>query len=315
MKRLARLSKGIVLISIIAGFPILITYAPSWTGFGSDSTRNIERDNKGKIIKVIEVEQSSKTLWDWLSVLGVPFSLVGLGFWLQQQQQRQIDEQAKLEKELSESNRREETLQAYFDRLSILLVDKKLILIAGRNDETAIAEDKEILDSSTDVIRARTLSVLRMFRTDGEYKASIIRFLIEAEVITKLRLNLSDADLKNAKLNNASLGGSCFFGAGFSGANLQNADLSYANLGDADFRGANLRSANLSGADLSGACLVSADLRDVDFRNANLHSADLRNADLRRAKFDDTNLFGAYLFDADLRDIDLDNVDLSTVNR
>jgi Holliday junction resolvase len=64
----------------------LLMYQSGWTGFAPDLTKNTERDSTGKVIKTVEVEQSGKTLWDWLSVLGVPLSLAVLGFWFQQRE-------------------------------------------------------------------------------------------------------------------------------------------------------------------------------------------------------------------------------------
>jgi len=118
-----------------------------WTGIGADSTINTERDNKGNIIKTVEIPQSGKTLWDWLSLLGVPISLTAFGVWLQKLQQEQAAKEARLEKvqtehrtnlekEIAEGNQREEALQAYFDRLSTLLIDKNLIAVADKVKKT-----------------------------------------------------------------------------------------------------------------------------------------------------------------------------------
>ncbi|MFN6486941.1 MULTISPECIES: pentapeptide repeat-containing protein [unclassified Nostoc] len=276
----------------VAGAIASIIYAPDWTGFGSDSTTNTERDSTGKVIKTIEVQQSGKTLWDWLSVLGVPLSLAVLGYWLQQQQQNRDDEQAKfekeraeqqvkLEKEIAESNRLEELLQDYFDRLSTLLVDKNLIAIAIRINQinfhqenhqeipvdnfenNSVNEQAELLSAAVDVIRARTLSILRRFGEDGEHKASVIRFLIEAEVISKLNLDLSDANLSDVNLRDADLRGASLKGVRFLRANLRDANLRDADLRSARFVVANLRGANLQDTNLKGTMLVNTDLSDV----------------------------------------------------
>ena len=55
---------------------------------------------------------SGKTLWEWLELLGVPLTLAVLGYFLQQQEQKRSRDEAK-----------DEILDAYFDRLSALLVD------------------------------------------------------------------------------------------------------------------------------------------------------------------------------------------------
>ena len=153
-----------------------------------------------------------KTLWDWLSLAGVPASLAGLGFWLQIQQQHRNEEQLQ-----------EEILQNYYDKVSALLVDKNLLAIAAKvpkvefRDQdaeesptdsdtgyTATPEEKELLGVSLDVIRARTLATLR--RLDGSRKASLIQFLAEADIIKeKLRLSIKGADLTSARLAGADL--------------------------------------------------------------------------------------------------------------
>jgi hypothetical protein len=70
---------GIILLAsgALGFFVLLLLYRPEWSGFGPDSTTNIERDGTGKIIKTVEAKQSGKTLRDWLSLLGVPVSLTG----------------------------------------------------------------------------------------------------------------------------------------------------------------------------------------------------------------------------------------------
>lgn len=267
-----------------------------WTGFKKDTetSRSREITRNGKKITTVTKDVSGKTLWDWMSVLGVPLSLAILGFWLQQQQQRRIDEQAKLEREIAENNQKEEVLQAYFDRLSTLLVDKNLIAIAtklrkadeAKNEqeeavagdrETTLDDQKELLDAAVDVIRARTLSILRRLEKDGERKGSVIRFLIEAEVVSKLTLNLSDANLSGANLTGVNLSGANLSDANLSDANLTGANLTGANLFDADLRGAALFGANLRDANLLVANLGSADLSEANLSNVNLSGADLEN--------------------------------------
>ena len=61
------------------------------------------------------------------------------------------------------------------------------------------------MDSALEVIRARTLSILRRFENDRERKTSVINFLIETEIIGKSKLNLSGADLSGAYIKGANL--------------------------------------------------------------------------------------------------------------
>jgi len=256
------------LVTGVVGTIALLIYRPGWTGFGPDSTKSTEWNPAGQITKTIEVEQSGKTLWDWLSVLGVPFSFALLGVWFQRREQKRSDEQAELEKEIAAANQREEALQAYFDRLSTLLVDKNLIAVAdkvkqaketeGMQPDPAIDEQKELLSAAVDVIRARTLSILRQFGEDGERKSSVIRFLLEAEVISKLNLSLFGVNLSHVNLVGADL---C--SANLRRANLSSADLRQINLSDANLRRINLSDANLCSTNLSNANLYEANLSGV----------------------------------------------------
>ena len=276
-----RLAGGVILLAALI-FLVAQRNEPL-PGSVSDFTKNIERDGTGKVIKTIEIEQSDKTWWDLLSVLGVPLSLAGLGFYFQQQQKRS-DEQAKLEREIAESNQQEEILQAYFDRLSALLLDKNLLSIAAKlsslsdpnkPQQEALIEQKELLDKSVDVIRARTLSILRRLKDSRERKSSVIRFLLESDIISKLKLSLSEADLFNANLSGANLSGANLGGANLFEANLSSANLSYANLSSANLSGANLSYADLSGANLSSANLFEANLSGAWLGSAKL--SDVKN--------------------------------------
>jgi uncharacterized protein YjbI with pentapeptide repeats len=288
-----------------------------WTGFKKDTETSRSRKviRNGKEITTVTKDVSGKTLWDWMSVLGVPLSLAALGFYFQQQQQK-----------IADNDQKEEVLQAYFDRLSTLLVDKNLIAIATKlkkaneakneqgevvagDQDATLDEQKELLGAAVDVIRARTLSILRRLGEDGERKSSVIRFLLEAEVIDKLSLKLSSANLSGANLIGAGLSFTDLYGANLSSANLSRADLS-----NADLNGANLSNANLSLADLSGAYLIGADLSNANPSFADLSGAYLSGADLSNASLSNTNLSSANLSDANLNGASLYRAKLSRAN-
>ena len=249
--------------------------------------------------------------------MGVPLVLAILGYGLQQQQQKRAEVLSQEQREIAANEAKEEILQAYFDRLSTLLIDKNILAIAakvyspeGEQAETfpqATPEEKELLDAAIDVIRARTLSILRRLEGDGDKKTSVVRFLIDANVISKARLGLSGVDLSGANLSRTELYGADFSGANLKGAYLQFANLRNANFGSANLEGANLGMAYLRGANfadsqnfgcktnLSNAQLNGTDLRFVNFsfsilRNANLRYADLQNADFRYANLQDADL-------------------------
>jgi uncharacterized protein YjbI with pentapeptide repeats len=334
------------LTAVVGSWYLLPIIFPGGWGIGKDqsatteSVESIRKDAQGNITKTVKTTKydDGKTFWDWLSLLGVPLSLAILGYLLQQNQQkraekvakeqRERDERiAKEQREIAAGETKEEILQGYFDRLSILLVDKNLLTIAskvyasetqeneGQQKIEATLEEQELLDSAIDVIRARTLSILRRFENDSERKTSVIRFLIEADIVSKLKLNLSNANMSGAKLRGADLRGAKMKSADLHGADLREADLSSADLEGANLNGAKLSNANLERvnlieADLSGADLIEAFLRKANLERANLSGADLSEAhlsgailtaaDLRRAILAETDLSGANVIDASL---------------
>jgi uncharacterized protein YjbI with pentapeptide repeats len=326
---------------VLVGWILPPIFWPGGIGIGKGnpvSTKTIEIDKQGKTVKTIETikDDEGKTLWDWLSLLGVPLSLAILGYILQEQQQKRADNETK-----------EEVLQTYFDRLSVLLIDKNLIALSNKSNLSTITpEEQELLDSALDVIRARTLSILRRFKNDAERKGSVIDFLIETEIIGKSKLNLSRADLSGANLSGANLeeaylkgaylgwaklkeanfSGANLEGANLSGANLEGANLSGANLfranlsGEtnlfrANLSGANLKWANLSGANLKWANLSGTNLYEANLSGANLEGANLSGANLKWANLSGANLSGANLYVADLEDANLsEETNLSGAN-
>jgi len=246
-----------------------------------------------------------KTLWDWLSLAGVPMSLAGLGFWLQIQQQQRNEEQLQ-----------EEILQNYYDKVSELLVDKNLLAIAAKGDTTT-PEERELLDVSVGVIRARTLATLR--RLDGNRKGSLIRFLTEAKVISKLSLSLKDADLSKAKLEDINLEGTYLESANFSsaslvGARLVNADFYCASLSLSNFDNANLTRTKMARANLYKATLRRARLVECDISGSDLSFSDLSLANLTGAKLRDTELKHVKLRGSTLRFAIFDGAKLMSVD-
>ena len=64
---------------------------------------------------------------------------------------------------------------------------------------------------------------MRRLKDSKERKSSVIRFPLESDIISKLKLSLSEADLSGADLISAYL-----LGAYLLDANLSNANLSFA---------------------------------------------------------------------------------------
>lgn len=305
LKKNRRLLIRLVITGIIIGAAICI-YPFDWAGFKEDSNKSetikqIVDSRNGGIIELKETTkhfQSAKTVWDWLGLAGT--FLIPLA----------IYEFQHSEQERAEAISHEEALLAYFKHISERLIDKELKKLIDKDSNDLMR------DAALDEIRACTLSLLWRLNNDGERKGRVIRFLSDAELISKLDLELAElsrANLSNVKLKCAKLGY----------ANLSNADLSLSderiinkiktdlddpNLIDKQKNTleefiddgiqlycANLKKANLSERFLKNACLRHAILKDAILENVKLSSADLTSADLRGAK-----LYGADLKDAKL---------------
>jgi uncharacterized protein YjbI with pentapeptide repeats len=256
-----------------------------------------------------------KTLWDWLQLLVIPLALAGLAFLLNNSQsdreQRREDERASRQRATAADAAREEALRTYLTQMSGLMLDRKLLRSRRGDDVRAVA---------------RTLTLTTVRRLDGERKAAVVRFLVEARLLSARdpKVELEGANLRSADLQDVdpalSLGEPD--DVELEGANLRSADLRGANLAllsltDADLRGADLGGArcyleetyegcgggpefdgaNLRGANLGGADLPLANFSDVDLRGANLPGADLTAADFAYADLRGANLRGAELGD------------------
>lgn len=233
-----------------------------------------------------------KTVWNWLELLGVPLSLAILGYILQQQQRERDRILAREQREIAADEEKEEILQTYFDRLSTLLIDKNLLAIATTINESEKSEDvnleqRELVNAAIDVVRARTLSILRRLADDPQRKAIVIGFLIEASVIKKTNIEFSGADLRNVDFSETSILFNSKLNLGE--ANLSGADFSNSlSSGGNNFTGANLKGANFTGALLMGASLHCADLS----------VANLDDADLSYVRLDEANLDSIHWNDA-----------------
>jgi hypothetical protein len=156
------LGVALVITAVKLSEPVLW---PGGLGLGkgeSVATKTVEfvgKNAQGQTTKTVETTKidDGKTLWDWLSLLGVPLSLFILGSWLQQAQQKRAEKLAEEQRELAADETKEEVLQVYFDRLSVLLVDKNLLAIADKVNPkesegtesqpkiSATAEERELL--------------------------------------------------------------------------------------------------------------------------------------------------------------------------
>ena len=277
---------GVVVLSLLG----LVIYwavrpdiAPSWTGFSELVSGQYTYTTEENIKVVL-----AKTLWDWMGLLIVPVVL-GAGVFLLNNSQRKNEqeiakESRETDRQIARDRQHQTTLETYFDRMTDLLLEKKL-----RSSEKG--------DEVRSIARTRTLAVLRSL--NAERVGAVFRFIEDAklkDVISLAEGNLMEVNWSGADLYKANLRGADLSGAFLSGASLIGADLIGAYLIGADLSGAGLYEANLSGASLvGGADLSGAFLNDADLRGAYLNDADLRGA----------YLIGAYLSGADLSGADL----------
>jgi uncharacterized protein YjbI with pentapeptide repeats len=283
-----------------------------------------ETTTKGIKTIISYKSEPRKTLWDWLVLAGVPFTIAVLGFSFQYSQEKAKAAKADQDRKRDEDQHREAALQDYLSFLSDLLVDKQLRNLLPKipdfrheiSEVDILKVEPEIdANAALDVIQARTLSLLRLFREDTPRKASVLSFLGDADLLRQLNLDLSQFCLENANLSGANLTRANLGRANLSGANLSYANLSRANLVRANLSGANLNNAHLSfdplhpdpifGANLKNAELSKAELKNANLRNANLPKANLSGADLSNAELIGANFSGADLSGADLTGAEL----------
>ena len=168
------------------------------------------------------------TLLEWLKLLIVPAVIAGGGIWFnRQQRERELDiarKQREQELDIVERRAQDETLRAYVDQMSGMLIPTA--------DQPSLYKARPG-DSLSSVARARTLTVLS--KLDRERKARVVQFLYESGLISEGRrvIDLSGADLYEAILSVAGLSGAILREADLSGATLHGADLREADLAQA----------------------------------------------------------------------------------
>ncbi|HEU0004077.1 MAG TPA: pentapeptide repeat-containing protein [Ktedonobacteraceae bacterium] len=237
---------------------------------------------------------SQKTLWDWLQLLIIP-AVLALGGSLFN------FTTSRTERDIAVDNQQEALLQAYIDKMSELLLEKKL------------RESKE-KDEVRKIARVRTLTVLS--RLDNDRKTNILQFLHEAGLIDRDSriVELSGVDLSGINLSEANLSEANLSEANLKGANLHNANLSRADLSGADLSGAELYNAKLHDAVLSRAVLNEVKMSGAFLLRANLSNVRLEGADLSGADLTGADLTGGLLREVDLSGAGLDMTNLSKAN-
>lgn len=276
----------IILIMVAVGlfFFLRVNHACDWTGLGECTVTT----------QTNQIFRPSKTLWDWLNLLIVPavlaISSILINSSIQKAERQRIANQTKLERQIAEDQIRENALETYLDKMSILLMERNLRSSAENDESRAVA-------------RARTLTILR--RLDGNKRSIVLRFLKESNLINSsdVILDLQGAQFDECSLEMIDLEGCCIEGSSFkkaflkqcllSNSNLSDVDFSYADLSQVDFRKSLLFRANLTGANLTHSDLRDTDLRFTDLHNACLKDANLEGADLNQADISHADLSGA----------------------
>ncbi|WP_392535469.1 pentapeptide repeat-containing protein [Nostoc sp. C117] len=275
---------GVVIILVIIG-----SYRFSWSGFGESTTINSstitekQPENKGveKITKKTTTDklESAKTLWDWIGLLIPPVMVAYLGWFFKDLQDKAQGAAKKDADDKATDQQHEVTLQDYLKILSEFTVDKKLMKIL----EPKAADFPNIIDpeAAISIITAKTLSLLRLFKSDIERKASVLSFLGDSGLLKNLtHLDLSELNFTGANLKKANLRGIILPGVIFTSANLTSADLTKANLNKADFTSADLTKADFKEANLTEAKFGKAILSETDFRGALYEHGDFTIANL-----------------------------------
>jgi uncharacterized protein YjbI with pentapeptide repeats len=267
---------GLVLVTWLA----LLAYQFPWTGLPENE---LPSELPGTVVYYRELPRA-KTLWDWMDLLLVPSLLAGGGYWFsrsqQQHQVRMAERQAQIDREIAADRAEETIMQAYFDRMTELLLANKL---------NTADEDRR----ARELARVRTLTIF--LRLNGQRKGLVLRFLHELDLIAHENpvIELDGANLAQANVGEANLPKASFREVRLRHVLLQNANLRGADLGDGD-----LEAAILIGADLSGANLQGARLRKANLERARLTGADLRGADLTEANLKEADLTKANLVEA-----------------
>ncbi len=329
----------IVIIVVVAILLLLaaghIGIAPDWTGFGDQmicppSSTSCQF-------------RPAKTLWDVLELFFIPLTLAGVAYLFnvmmeerkseytsmerRLEHERMIAERrAQTEQEIAVENLRASAHQAYLDRMTELLLEKRLRESDPNSEVRAVAE-------------VQTLTLLP--RLDRERKGSVLHFLYESGLLSTYgaiipmlgadfsgailpRVDLSEANLNGINLSGADLQSTLLNSTELVVANLSQANLAMAVLASANLNGSNLKNANLARSalshadlhqtDLSGAYLVEATLEQAHLINANLQQADLKGASLEKANLSGANLEGANLEQTDLTDANLQQANLKAAN-
>ena len=288
-------------IGLIGYWAVWANSSPAWTGFGAYSE--------------VAAGPRAKTLWDWLGLLIVPLA-VAFGAtvisYFQKRTELEIAEKARTEdreiaarardseRQIASDRLMQATLEAYYDRMTELLLEHNL-------------RESPVDSEARSIARARTIAVVKSL--DGDRNRQLFTFLKASKLIEKgspivdlrkanlSKTALSGVDLREVDLYQADLSGSDLSRADLSEANLREAKLISSNLSNSHMRELNISNADLTNANLSNCFIEYATFNRVNLTNAILHGtyfrrtvlmeANLQNADLRGVILWQSNLSGA----------------------
>lgn len=287
-------------VLVVAAALVALAYRRRWTWTGFTGASASAEDPPA----------ASKTLWDWLGLLGVPVALALVVFFLnsaQSRHDRALDSRrAGRDKVAAADARQADTLRAYLQQMSDLVLKYKLSSTRLRPFHRK--------PSAQAVARALTIGALRQL--DGRRKGLVVEYLSDAGLIDSRdpKVDLTGADLQHAVLT--SLERADLEGADLRWAHFEHSHVGYVDVGRSHpalvLDGADLRHASFRRAGVFDASFYGADLRDADFSGAELGSApdpheqrhvasqtiQFARSDMRGTRFRRTRL-GDVLFDGD----------------
>lgn len=255
--RIIKIVLTLVFIGLLlyVAYLALLTAPPNWTGFGVS-------------VKDPKIEPA-KTLFDWLKLIIIPFSLGLIGWSYKEAEKSKA-------KKTEEERARNETLDSFFKIITKLLRDFNL-----NADPTP----------HTRAI-AKTRLNMSLFQLDGARKGKVLQFLYESDLIDKnpkyklLGANFNDAILDNIVLGEAEIRGAFFKNASIKNANLNGIILNSSNLENADLSGSQVRDADFSYMNLRKCKLKNMDLTSVNFEGADLTLANLKGSTIKKEQLD-----------------------------
>ena len=268
----------IIFVMVVIYWAIWANSSPVWTGFGA-----YDEETAGP---------RAKTLWDWLGLLIVPLAVaIGAAVisYFQKRTELEIAKKAReTEQKIATDRQMQATLEAYYDRMTELLLEHGL-------------RESKVDSNVRSIARTRTIAVMRSL--DNERNIQLFAFLMESNLIeiSSPIVILAGANFSGLNLNRVNLIWVNLNGINLSRAQLTESFLSSIDLSEADLSEADLRGTSLSETNLSWACLSDTILLGVDLSNANLKEANLRGAKLSGANLWRANLSGCDFRRTDLR--------------